>query len=181
MKRSAIWKFSRRILCPALALALLPAAHCASGSSKESRADELHPPAGPAAAAACKPHSRAATDPIYTRLNRLRAARRVGPLLYDQDLARAAHRFARELARRGELSHRDGPSQRLARIGLVRRSVAENLARFLHRTQPRDYVLKDWLEGDQEAMNMLSPRQSRVGFGIYPTPTHCYATLILTD
>ena len=94
---------------------------------------------------------------------------------------RAAHRLARELARGGERSHRSGPSQRLARVGLVRRSVAENLARFLHRTQPRDYVLKDWLEGDQEAMNMLSPRQSRVGFGIYPTPTHCYATLILTE
>lgn len=118
-------------------------------------------------------------------LNRMRDTRRLPPLFYDGDLMRAAQYHANRMAGRGELSHgRDqtsGPSDRLKSLGIVRRYVAENIARFVHRRDPGEYVLRYWAGGDQERRNILADRYFRAGAALVPAGEYCYAVLILTD
>lgn len=152
---------------------------CQSGAG----ANGLEERGDPAFAHTCRQAAkqRSANDPIYTRLNALRRARGASPLFYDRDLSRAAHAHAAELAQAGRLDHKAGPSERLRGKGLVRRYVAENLARFEHRALPRDYVVRYWTEGQREYSNLISRRYVRVGFALQASPSHCYAVLILTE
>lgn len=122
-----------------------------------------------------------ANDPVFARINAIRKNRGAAPLFYDRDLARAAQTHAVGIARAGRLDHRDGPSERLRKNGLVRRYVAENLARFEHIAAPRDYVVRYWTAGEPEFSNLISRRYLRVGFGLKATASHCYAVLILTE
>ena len=102
-------------------------------------------------------------------------------VLLGRDLARAAGAYAQELVEVGHLDHKGGPSERLRKKGLVRRFVAENLARFEHNSGPRDYVVKYWTTGEQEFANIVSPRYIRMGFGLAASESYCYAVLILTE
>lgn len=182
MRRSKISKFdfpfctSRCWLVVLSGLVLLSVTvGCQSGGT-ESGGD-------PALAYTCRqaPNIRSANDPIYARLNLIRRERGRSPLFYDRDLSRAARTHVAELVQAGQLDHKNGPSERLRKKGLVRRYVAENLARFEHRASPRDYVVQYWKAGEPEFSNLISPRYVRVGFGLLASPSHCYAVLILTE
>lgn len=118
---------------------------------------------------------------MYARLNGIRGQQGRSALFYDGDLARAAGAYAQELVEVGHLDHKGGPSERLRKKGLVRRFVAENLARFEHNSGPRDYVVKYWTTGEQEFANIVSPRYIRMGFGLAASESYCYAVLILTE
>ena len=135
----------------------------------------------PAARAQCSLYPDQGRDPVYARLNVLRRSAGRAPLFYDAALSGIAMSFADSLARSGQIDHAGGPSDRLRQRGLVRRYVAENLARFEHRRDLRSYVVQHWSEQEQESANLLSARYLRMGLGLAANDSHCYAVLILSD
>lgn len=123
-------------------------------------------------------------DRFLKALNHARFKERSNALFGDGDLQRAAYRQATSLAGSGTLSHdseEGGPSDRLRRRGLVRRYVAENIARLPHGAEPVRRVFEYWMRRDAERASMLHPRYRRAGLALAPGEDDCYFTLILTD
>ena len=126
-----------------------------------------------------------AAEKVRVGINRLRSRQRSMPLIVDAPLMAAAQDHARFLLEKSELTHAGqrgaGPAERLENLGLTRRFVAENLARFQHREDPHDYVLGYWWEQNQEGENMILSRYHRMGFAFASDADHCVAVLLLTN
>ena len=126
-----------------------------------------------------------AAEKVRIGINRLRSRQRSMPLIVDSPLMAAAQDHARFLLQKSELTHAgqrgDGPAERLENLGLTRRFVAENLARFHHRDDPHDYVLGYWWEQNQEGENMILSRYHRMGFAFAGDSDYCVAVLLLTN
>jgi len=138
-----------------------------------------------------------AGDPLYCQLeasdeerflralNRARyKERKTDGLFGDGDLIRAARSQAQILAHSDELSHESlegGPSDRLQRRGIVRRYVAENIARLPHGAAPLRRVYEYWMQRPEERASMLHPRYRRAGLAMAPGEDYCFIVLLLTD
>ena len=104
------------------------------------------------------------------------ARRRAGAraLRADAALSRAARRYARELARRGEIEHLS-PSpgrrtfrQRIEAEGARPRVAGENLARLTASTERLPgRVVRAWLASPGHRSNLLDPVFARTGVGVW--------------
>lgn len=122
---------------------------------------------------------------IQSRLDRLRANRRLKPMAFDASLRRAAQKQSNYLALTGSLSHADGsgggPLNRLRKLGISRRVVGENIARVEHDSNPAIPILAFWADRPREAANLVNPEFFRMGLGVTSSERHCYAVLLLSD
>ena len=123
------------------------------------------------------------------------------PLIWDEDLARIAQAYARELARAGRLSHTDrngnGPSERALAFGYpvtkdieggVRIGVAENLAYIgtgmvtgvgyvdpTNGTAIGTALMDGWMKSPGHRKNILDPLADRFGSGVFWNDMYYYA------
>jgi len=115
----------------------------------------------------------------------LESARPVGPLRFNEGLARAARAHARDIGPRGSLDHAgaDGSrlSQRLNRLGTWAGLVAENIATY--EEDPRQVVIQllvdDGVAGRGHRHNLFNPDLHQAGAGI--ASHKVYRTVIVVD
>ncbi len=146
-----------------------------SGTSRGSASERVAPVSGGAAhdAATVNAVSRA----ILEQVNAARARAGTRALLEDPALQRAAQRYAQELARRGELDH-DSPvpgrhtfRDRLAAEGAHPRLAGENLALLTENARGlAPHVVKLWLNSPGHRSNLLEPKFTRTGIGVWLGP-----------
>lgn len=115
----------------------------------------------------------------------LETVRPVGPLRFNEGLALAARRHARDIGPRGSLDHAgaDGSSlsARLNRLGTWHGVIAENIATY--EEDPRDVVLQliidDGIPGRGHRNNLFNPSLHQAGAGA--APHRDYRTVIVVD
>jgi uncharacterized protein YkwD len=106
-------------------------------------------------------------------VNRVRVQNGSPPLTIDPALQQIAQEYARELAKRRDLSHvSKTPGKRTIRervhsVGLDPRDYGENLALLTStpQTMPRT-VVRMWLNSDGHRRNMLDRTFTRTGVGV---------------
>ncbi len=115
----------------------------------------------------------------------LESARPVGPLRFNEGLARAARAHAQDIGPRGSLEHAgaDGSrlSARLNRLGTWQGLVAENIATY--EDEPLQVVIQllvdDGVPGRGHRHNLFHPDLHQAGAGI--APHRDYGTVIVVD
>jgi uncharacterized protein YkwD len=108
-----------------------------------------------------------------------------GPLRFNEGLARAAKRHARDIGPRGSLEHvgADGStlSARLNRLGTWHGHIAENIATY--EDDPREVVLQliidDGVPSRGHRKALFSPELHQAGAGV--APHRDYRTVIVID
>lgn len=127
-----------------------------------------HPVRDWPASATCPVPARSATDAprLLALMNAERAKAGLPPLVLSAKASDVAHRFACEIAARGDIDHTgsDGSrlSERLMRGGLAPLYVAENTASF-YRT-PED-AMAAWMASPPHRDNILRREVTSVGIG----------------
>jgi uncharacterized protein YkwD len=102
---------------------------------------------------------------LFDRLNDERAARGLGRLAWDDELAELAKEWSFELAPTDTLEHRDlGPVLREGRIGGMT-ALGENLFRA-NGPVPAGAAHLGWMNSDGHRANLLQPGWDRVGVGV---------------
>ena len=111
---------------------------------------------------------------ILTLVNQARREAGLRPVVLSAPVTRVSQAFACEISLRHDISHRgnDGSTimSRLARIGIVAGSVAENTADG-YATPERTFAA--WMDSSGHRGNILSPEMTQIGVGqaegAYPT------------
>ncbi len=170
----------KRLALPLLCLAfggcaplVMPSTSAPDASARASASAPPRPPARRHDAATVDALSRA----ILEQVNAARARAGARALLEDPALQRAAQRYAQELARRGELDH-DSPvpgrrtfRDRLAAEGAQPHMAGENLALLTETARGLPpHVVKLWLRSPGHRYNLLDPRFTRTGIGVWLAP-----------
>ncbi|HJV49522.1 MAG TPA: CAP domain-containing protein [Geothrix sp.] len=114
----------------------------------------------------------------------LESARPVGPLRFNEGLARAARLHARDLGPRGGVEHvgSDGSrlSERLNRLGTWQGVIAENIATL--EEDPRQVVIQllvdDGIPGRGHRRNLFNPDFHQAGCGSAPHRDYRIVTVI---
>ncbi|MFO7260889.1 MAG: CAP domain-containing protein [bacterium] len=114
---------------------------------------------------------------VLAEANAVRMRAGAGPLVMDPALRRAARRYSRELALRGEIEHlsptpgRRTFRQRIAAEGAEARVAGENLARLTASVEslPRRAV-QAWMKSPGHRRNLLDPIFTRTGIGVMLGP-----------
>jgi uncharacterized protein YkwD len=104
----------------------------------------------------------------------LEAARPIGPLRFNEGLALAARRHARDLGPRGALEHTGADGSRLAdrlnRLGTWQGLIAENISTL--EEDPREVVIQllvdDGVPGRGHRRNLFNPDLHQAGAGSAP-------------
>jgi uncharacterized protein YkwD len=118
------------------------------------------------AASPAQAASTASTEKAIARCaNTARADKGLEPLRIDPALHNVAHRFAKEMARRGFFDHTDpdgdDPGDRIEAAGSFT-AWGENIARGYPGT---DAACRGWLRSPGHRHNILSPEFTRIGGG----------------
>lgn len=121
-------------------------------------------------------------------LNAQRSGRGLPRLRPEGDLARAARRHARDMARRDYFAHAspDGsqPAQRIFAAGYTRRAtVGENLAWGEEHQGTPARIVEGWMGSEGHRANILRPEFSEIGIGLAydaPAPTSARAAVYVT-
>jgi len=114
----------------------------------------------------------------------LESVKPVGPLLFDEGLARAARLHARDIGPRGSIEHvgSDGAglSQRLERLGTWHGRIAENIS--TGEEDPRQVVIQllvdDGVPGRGHRRNLFNPDLLEAGAGSAPHRDYGVVTVI---
>ena len=114
---------------------------------------------------------------VLAEANEVRMRAGARPLVMDPALRRAARRYSRELAQRGEIEHvsptpgRRTFRQRIAAEGGEARVAGENLARLTASVEalPRRAV-QAWMKSPGHRRNLLDPIFTRTGIGVMLGP-----------
>lgn len=129
-------------------------------------------PGGPGTAAATSSGERDWAQDVLDLTNDVRAAHGLAPLRLDETANEAAYEHAWDMDLRDFFDHvnPDGehPVDRLARHGIERTWVGENLARG-HAT-PED-VVAAWMDSPVHRENLLYPWWTHVGIAVHTAPT----------
>lgn len=129
-------------------------------------------PGGPGTAAATSSGERDWAQEVLDLTNEVRAAHGLAPLRLDETANEAAYEHAWDMDLRDFFDHvnPDGehPVDRLARHGIERTWVGENLARG-HAT-PED-VVAAWMDSPVHRENLLYPWWTHVGIAVHTAPT----------
>lgn len=113
---------------------------------------------------------------VLDRINAVRSEHHLNRLSGSPDLARVAEAHARDMARRGYLSHvnpdGENPLDRARAAGLKGfRLLAENIARSSVQANQLDEVMREWLASPLHRENLLNPTFNTTGIGIVETTT----------
>jgi len=114
---------------------------------------------------------------VLAEANAVRMQSGAGPLIMDPALRRAARRYSRELARRGEIEHlsrtpgRRTFRQRIAAEGAEARVAGENLARLTASVESLpERAVRAWMKSPGHRRNLLDPIFTRTGIGVMLGP-----------
>jgi len=112
---------------------------------------------------------------LFDRANQVRSDSGVGELQWDDRLAAAAAQHAREMARRGELSHQFSGEPDLRRrifaTGLRSVASAENVGL----AQTPDEIHSGWMRSAGHRQNLLNPVYNAVGIAVVRRGRTLYA------
>ncbi|RMG47887.1 MAG: CAP domain-containing protein [Acidobacteria bacterium] len=113
---------------------------------------------------------RALERAVAREANTVRSARGLEPLQPDAALGEAARRHAEAMAAAGRVTHRlpGGPAlaERVRRVGVRFRRLAENLAAVGDSDDAPARVLAGWLRSPGHRRNLLDRRFTRTGVGV---------------
>jgi uncharacterized protein YkwD len=105
---------------------------------------------------------------ILMLVNRKRRERGIRPLVWDDELARAARTHSERMATLGFFGHDDPDrgaiGERLG--GVARRAVAENLHRSYGYSDPAEVAVDGWMMSQGHRRNLLSGIYTRTGIGV---------------
>ncbi|MBI3542974.1 MAG: CAP domain-containing protein [Deltaproteobacteria bacterium] len=106
-------------------------------------------------------------DRVLALTNEYRAQASLPPLRRDDDLDRAAQRYADRMAAEGFFDHEspsgDGPGERASAVGYPWRTLGENIARG-HRSA--EEVVRDWIRSPSHRANLENPNVDEIGLGV---------------
>lgn len=113
----------------------------------------------------------AVAQDMLARLNDIRAAERLQPLVLDRRLMAAADDHAQYLSTTGDVGHRgrngDDLAARLDEFGYRYRAGAENVAAGQPSVQD---VVADWMDSAGHRKNILLPQVQDLGVGVVDGP-----------
>ena len=114
---------------------------------------------------------------VLAEANAVRMKSGAGPLVMDPALRRAARRYSRELAQRGEIEHHSRTPgrrtfrQRIAAEGAEARVAGENLARLTASVESLpERAVRAWMKSPGHRRNLLDPIFTRTGIGVMLGP-----------
>jgi uncharacterized protein YkwD len=118
----------------------------------------------PAALAAPARHASTPASSLLARMNAVRAAHHLRPLVADPRLDTAARFHSHEMIQTGVFSHGSFRT-RLDRFDVHAGIAGENLAWGVGSSGTPDRVVAMWLASPAHRANLLSPSYTRVGIG----------------
>jgi uncharacterized protein YkwD len=122
--------------------------------------------AAPAALAAHAAPAAATASSLLARINAVRTAHHLRPLVADSRLTTAARSHSREMLETGVFSHGAFRS-RLGRFDVRASLAGENLAWGTGSTGTADGIVAMWLASPPHRANLLNPPYTRVGVGSF--------------
>ncbi|MGF1466503.1 MAG: CAP domain-containing protein [Sandaracinaceae bacterium] len=115
---------------------------------------------------------------MLARVNALREASSLPPLIRHAALDQAARAHSADMAQRGQLSHvsptSGSPADRVSAVGVAASAIAENVA--LHRDTAS--ALETLLQSDAHRANLLAPDVTHVGLGAFVSDAGVYVTQV---
>lgn len=155
----------RGAIAPALLAVALTLSGCGSGATP------ILPPGGPGTAEASSAGEEEWALRVLDLTNSIRAEHGLTPLALDPTASLAAYEHCWDMDLRGYFDHvnPDGevPVERLARHGVERPWVGENLARG--QATPEE-VVQAWIDSPPHRENILYPGWTRVGIAVHSGP-----------
>ncbi len=108
---------------------------------------------------------------IHDLINRERSRSRLAMLQWDDDLARVARNFSRQMARDGFFSHSDRQGrtviQRASRVSWSK--IGENLFMAAGMDDITSFAVRGWMKSSTHRRNLLDREWTDTGIGIYRT------------
>ncbi len=105
------------------------------------------------------------------RINEERRAQGLDPLAVNDDLARVARAFSRQMSREGFFAHTDpagrGMVDRLREAGIRYRVSGENISMNVNAPDPVDLAVRGWMQSEGHRRNILRDAYTETGIGIW--------------
>ena len=115
---------------------------------------------------------------VIEGVNEIRRERGIPELRPHETLARAARMHSEQMAKFDFFSHTGlegtGPDQRVQRVGIQYRAVAENIYANQGANDPVDFAIQSWWNSDGHRKNMIDRRFSHTAVGIALTEDGMY-------
>jgi uncharacterized protein YkwD len=117
---------------------------------------------------------------VQQRINEIRQNQGLKPLQNNDRLAQVARDYSRLMAEKNFFSH-TGPDgrnvgQRVQAAGIMYWIVGENLFKSVNIPNPGPIAVKGWMESPGHRENILNPRYSETGVGIWRQGDSYYFT-----
>ncbi|HBB31563.1 MAG TPA: CAP domain-containing protein [Cyanobacteria bacterium UBA8803] len=117
---------------------------------------------------------------VRQRINAIRQENNLNQLQPNEKLAQVARDYSKLMAEKNFFSHTspkgDGPAQRVELAGISYSLVGENLFTSTNAPDPVPLAVKGWMDSAGHRENILRPRFTQTGVGIWREDNTYYVT-----
>ncbi len=117
---------------------------------------------------------------LHEAVNEVRRSEGLAPLQLQADLSRLARDYSRRMQEEDFFDHTDpqgrDAADRLLAAGFDYRHAGENIAYNYNIPDPIETALQSWLDSPGHRANILNPKFTQTGIGIWRAGAHFYFT-----